>query len=373
MRLTAPALLVVVGALVLAAGRADAYPEFQFSTGATRCSECHLAPMGGGLLADYGRQEAGDTISDGGDGAFLHGLVEPPGWLAIGGDVRLAGFGRQGRGTEAAVFPMQAELSARVAFRGVSVEATAGVLEAIRDANPLAERIGSREHFVMYEPESQGWYVRAGRFHPAYGLRLADHTAYVQRYTGLHSLEESYGLGGGAHGERWDLHATLLTPLEVAPVVGRHGWGLAVEYERLTGESNGAWALSARGLRDDDGLDAWLGVSGKRWFEDSRILLSAQVDAGPQTIDGEGATSTVWRLAGYASAAYRPGSRWSAALTAHLFDPDVRVTGETSSALEARFALFPRAHWELAATLRGELASTDHASGLGLLQLHYYL
>ena len=59
------ALLVgaVLGLLALAAGTAAAYPQLQFTTGATRCGECHVSPDGGGLLTDYGRDEAGETLS----------------------------------------------------------------------------------------------------------------------------------------------------------------------------------------------------------------------------------------------------------------------------------------------------------------------
>ncbi|MDB4979467.1 MAG: hypothetical protein JWM82_219, partial [Myxococcales bacterium] len=66
---------------------AQAYPQFQFSSGTNRCSQCHQSPGGGGLLTSWGRDESGDTISLGGDGAFLHGLVALPSWLALGGDL----------------------------------------------------------------------------------------------------------------------------------------------------------------------------------------------------------------------------------------------------------------------------------------------
>ncbi len=80
MRLT----LVVALVLAVAAGRAEAYPQFQLSLGADRCSKCHFSPAGGGLINDYGRDEAGSTISRGGDGRFLHGAWTPPSWLQLG-------------------------------------------------------------------------------------------------------------------------------------------------------------------------------------------------------------------------------------------------------------------------------------------------
>src|ERR1700690_4595221 len=87
-RLTLCALAATFGLIALC-GRASAYPQFQFSSGTNRCSQCHYSPAGGRLITSWGRDESGDTISLGGDGAFLHGLVPLPSWLALRRGVRL--------------------------------------------------------------------------------------------------------------------------------------------------------------------------------------------------------------------------------------------------------------------------------------------
>ena len=71
---------------------AHAYPQFQLATGNARCSLCHYAPAGGGLLNAYGRGESADTISLGGrgDGDWLYGLYREPSWLKLGVDLRFA-------------------------------------------------------------------------------------------------------------------------------------------------------------------------------------------------------------------------------------------------------------------------------------------
>ena len=123
----------LLGAIVLIAGArpASAYPQFQFSSGTNRCSQCHYSPSGGGLLTSWGRDESADTISLGGDGAFLHGLVSLPSWLGIGGDFRLAVISNDvgnAQGTEFAWFPMQADLYLRVALgEAWSLNGTVGV------------------------------------------------------------------------------------------------------------------------------------------------------------------------------------------------------------------------------------------------------
>lgn len=364
--------LAVVAAL-FAARTAAAYPEFQFSTGASRCAECHFSPVGGGLINDYGRDEAASTISEAGDGRFLHGLVELPAWLALGGDVRIAALGKHVRGgTEAAVFPMQADLYARVGTDRWSALATFGILETIRRPQPLLDRIGSREHFVMYEEASKAWYARAGRFLPVFGLRMPDHTAYVRRYTGLHSLEERYAVGGGRVEGRWEVHATVMTPLELHPQVGRPGWGAAVLAERRNAEDTGSWAAHAKGQHVDGGIDGWLGASYKRWIEAHQLWLAAEVDLGAVVIAGAPA---IGRAVAYGAVHYRPAKRWGAALGAHLFDADLRLADNERIAIEARGSWFPRAHVELAALIRGSVTARELGRGdaLGFLQLHYYL
>src|SRR5438270_13602228 len=83
-------LVAAIGTFAFARGAA-AYPQFQFSSGTNKCGQCHFAPAGGGLLSSWGRSESGDTISMGGEGAFLHGAVKLPSWLALGFDLRFAG------------------------------------------------------------------------------------------------------------------------------------------------------------------------------------------------------------------------------------------------------------------------------------------
>lgn len=364
------AAIAAAALLVLAtAGDAAAYPEFQFSTGNSRCTDCHFSPAGGGLINDYGRFEAGSTISDGGDGSLLHGAWDPPSWLHLGGDVRVAALGKRVRGgIEEAIFPMQADLYARVEAGGLSLNATGGLLGQIRHPDSLGDRIGSREHYLMYQTGST--YVRAGRFFPVFGLRLPDHTAYVRRYTGLHTFEEIYGVGGGWSGDAWEVHATITTPLTLHPEVRPRGWGAAIYTERFVSEMNGLVALHGRAEEVDGRAVGWLGLSYKRWFEGASLLLAAEGEAGLTEIrDAE----YLNQLTGYAALHYRPASpvQWQLAL--HYHDPDARLGGQERGAIDARFSWFPKAHFEVSLLTRLEHIMNTGNVGLALLQLHYYL
>ncbi len=136
------------GCCSLASAReAHAYPQFQFSSGTTRCGQCHYSPSGGTLISSWGRDEAGDTISLGGDGSFLHGLWAPPAWLALGLDLRLAALRNDVGGAdspEVAFFPMQADLYTRLRLRRVLAERHRGRARRGAPAGSVARRAGRR-------------------------------------------------------------------------------------------------------------------------------------------------------------------------------------------------------------------------------------
>ncbi len=133
---------------------------------------------------------------------------------------------------------MQTDLYLRAGGERVSFNLTAGMRGGARDPQPpFVERLVSREHYLMYERES-GTYVRAGRFFPIYGIRSQDHTAYVRRYLGFHTLEEPYGIAAGTFGDTWEGHLSAFVPRPIDFL----GSGV---------KARGAAAYVARRLLDD--------------------------------------------------------------------------------------------------------------------------
>jgi hypothetical protein len=270
----------IVIAVLLAAARADAYPQFQWTSGTPQCAQCHFAPAGGGLLTPWGQDEGGDTIALGGDGHFLHGAVQLPEWLAIGGDLRVAALANDtgsSNGTELAVFPMQADLGVHAGGDKLAVAAVVGFRGAVRSGEPdsppsnppagdatspsLRSYFVARELYAISRAEAQaGVYVRAGRFAAPFGLRLADHTAYVRRYLGYNLLEETLGVGAGYLGDGWEVHATAFAfdPLQGST---RHEIGGAVMFEAQP--TDVALGVSARAGKTTDDSRAQAGVHAK--------------------------------------------------------------------------------------------------------------
>ncbi len=383
--LAALALLALL-ALVVVAGEARAYPHFQLSSGSATCSQCHVGPAGGGLLTPWGQDEHGDTVARGGDGRFLHGAIELPGWLQLGGNLRFAALANDAGGTEGAelaAFPMQVDLAVRVARGAWSAVAVAGLRGVVRSGAPASEDnpggearaaspasyAVSREHYVMWRPAEQGAYARAGRFAAPYGLRLADHTAYVRRYLGFNLLEETYGIGGGWLGDAWEVHATAFAsdPLQGSP---RREVGGAALFEARPAHTAvvGASARVAAGEADTR-LQA--GAHGKLWLEGARLLLQAEVHGVRQAFDAAGGDR--WQLAAYAGPVVVPARGLYAGAAYQVFTEDVEIRGVVRQAVEAWLAVFPRAHLEVMATARAQRIGPAERAYLGMLQVHYAL
>lgn len=362
-------LAFVVLALLVAAP-AGAYPQFQLTSATDRCIACHLSPAGGGLLNDYGRDEAGDTISRGGDGRFLHGAWTPPSWIAIGGDFRgAAGVKLRDPETEGLLFPMQAELYTRVQAHGLSLYLAAGLRGSAREPSPpLVERLASREHYVMYERDD--WYVRAGRFFPIYGLRSQDHTAYVRRYLGFHTLEEPYGLAGGYFASSWEAHVSAFVPRPVDVLgAGVPAKGLAASYERRILDDTAAFALQTRTAVAGTTRVA-LGAIGKRWFRQADVLLLGELDLQRESGDGVPAH---YQLAGYLGASTTLARGVLGGVAVQRWQPDVALP-TARDAVELNLQYFPRAHLELHLLVRATgQGDYDRPGLLSFLQVHYYL
>ncbi|MDQ3262063.1 MAG: hypothetical protein M3Y59_00150 [Myxococcota bacterium] len=137
----------------------------------------------------------------------------------MGGDLRLAGLLKDtgsSEGVQRAVFPMQADLSLRAGPEWLSATVVVGLRGVARaeERQPDSELpppplpVLSREHSLSSTLPGTPVTLRAGRFFAPYGLRLADHTAYVRRFLDQHLEQEPYGLSVSAVEEDWEVHGT---------------------------------------------------------------------------------------------------------------------------------------------------------------------
>jgi hypothetical protein len=380
----------LLGVIVLVAGARDAaaYPQFQFSSGTNRCSQCHYAPAGGGLLTSWGRDESADTISLGGDGAFLHGLVSTPSWLGVGGDFRYAFMQNDvgsPSGPEDAAFPMQADLYGRAALgEAWSVNATIGVRGIVRPEGSRLSGIGdqlmSREHYLMWRPSATGPYARVGRFFAPYGLRFVEHVYFVRRYTGFDLYQETYNASAGYVADEWEAHATLFAPVpQAAPEffggVAPQQYGFAGYAEKRIAKMSalaGQLRIAVGSLQST----YQVGGVGKLWIEGAKILFLGEGDL----IRQEYAANPTFgqnQWVSYLGANFYPMRGLMASLAYERFQEDLHVSTTGRNAYDVQVNFFPWAHCEVLLLGRYQLTGNGSTDGgtasLLMLQLHYYL
>ena len=380
------ALVVGLAALCLGARAAEAYPQFQFSSGTQRCAQCHYSPAGGGLLTSWGRDEGADTISRGGDGGLLHGAWTPPDWLALGGDFRGAAIDNDAGSSgpsELAVFPMQADLYGRVGFgnTGLSLYVEGGLRGTTRPGADTMidhiESVMSREHYLMWKPSSTGPYVRVGRFFAPYGLRMVEHIYYVRAVTGFNLYEETYNVSAGYLAEDWELHVTAFTPppgsLPLPLRSTATGSGAAAYAEKRFSDM-AALALQGRFTADKEQTLIQGGVVGKLWLDGPRILFLGELDLQRRATPGGNGSN---QMVAYFGPTFFPWKGVMVGLAAERYQEDLRVAGTAHSAFDIELNYFPWAHCEVVLLGRYQMNGTGLADGpadsLGMLQLHYYL
>jgi len=363
--------VIVVALFVLcAAGRADAYPQWQLSRDAT-CSSCHIAPDGGGLLTEGGLEVANTVAFRDADPGFLYGALSTPSWLVLGGDVRIATGLVQARHTGFAFFPMQAELSGTALHpSGFSVHATAGFRRPQTDGSAL-HALWSREHYVMWQQkpgEGTGLFVRAGRLMPTFGLRLAEHVVYTQRYGGRPLYYEAYAAALGYIDQRFEVHVTAFAHDRIASTA-EHGDGAALYAEARIG-THAAVGLSGKYSASDDQTRTFAGVTGKLYLEDSDIMLLGEAQLIRQHIDvGDLVTN---QLAIYALASRPLGSGLQLDVGLGHYAQDLSAN-LPRDCLDVNLHWFQSSHIEWLLTTRLEHLGGGPTAGYALAQLHYRL
>ncbi len=199
----------VVSALVLltsalpGATRAGAEPAF-LSKQYTRCTSCHISPIGGGLLSSYGRSLSSRELSLTGnrqpadpnsttpdpEAQFLFGaLGDKLGPLQLGVELRPSHIRSSFSGfTATRNILMNADVVAAIETHGWTLYGEAG-----REPVSPDPKFGSYEHWASYQAKS-GLGIRVGRFFPAYGVHFADHTSYNREDLGFDKYDQLYGV-----------------------------------------------------------------------------------------------------------------------------------------------------------------------------------
>jgi hypothetical protein len=377
--------LAVTLVVLLTSGRAQAYPQWQFSSGTGRCAQCHFSPSGGGIVTNYARDAVGEDLSSfEGDGAFAHGAIDLPKAVALQFDGRYAALYHdvgEASGAHKLFFPMQADLSLRLGLTdAISFVGVAGYRGQARGYDqPLGQGAAqpqggslfiSREHYLMWRPAAMGTYVRAGRFFAPFGLRLAEHNTYVRRDTGYNTLMESYNLSIGFVQSAWELHLTAFAP-DVVRHIGADEYGGAGLFEVRVGDAT-ALGLSGRAGMKTDRNRYTGGVFGKTYVEAAKFMLMTELDLTHSIY--EGGRYSDQAFAGYVGLVFFPYRGLWLTPFGERTQTNITVRDSAINAAGLQMNWFPYPHFEIMWQLRGQFPSASDKSAMSAVAfIHYYL
>lgn len=129
---------------------------------------------------------------------------------------------------------------------------------------------------------------------PTFGLRLAEHVVYTQRFGGRPLYHEAYGLGASFISDKAEVHATAFAHDRIVSNP-EHGDGGAIYGEARIG-ARAAVGVQAKYSKAEDVSNTYGGVTGKVYFPDAEILVLAEAQVVRQHIlaaSGDHATKLI--------------------------------------------------------------------------------
>jgi hypothetical protein len=264
-------ILIVMTLVCLGASTSLALPQFSLLNG-NRCSNCHVAPSGGGLRNDlgwYSNYDVGLIPRDSSIISWLYPSEESTvyfdGSLLLGTDIRIqSARSFQDPDAKRATFPMQATLYA--AYRPIRAFTLEGQFNAaaLRTAPNTDTRIqfpGQRmgAFSAIMQPSTSLPQVRIGFFRPSIGVRYDDHTMFPYNYVTSTSRQNI-----------------------VAPDYAEWGSELTWESERWLTVNLGIFGSEGLSqVRLSDGINSFSAVQG------NEATISARVVAWPRFLDNK--------------------------------------------------------------------------------------
>ena len=369
-----------------------AIPRFAVRSGAA-CSLCHTNPSGAGLRTAYGRAVferqflPSPWISElAGEGAGLHVDPRIGDAVALGADLRggyLRAMPRKGAPGLDSFFLMEANLHVGAELgRHVTLSYTHGAYGSFEAFGLL--------HFGLREsPADDAWsgYLKLGRFVPAYGVRLENHSTFTREGIGFSATMRDTGLEAGLAFRGLGLQASHLrgaltdkdpegtTYLRLEWAGGgalvRHLAGASLSYGPRQPAANPAITvmLDPAGGFEETRLGVHLGVAiGRLSYlgEIDRVAVRANpggMPAGGMPAGG-GATgragTQVRALLSYQELSFVPVQGIDVQLLHEYWDPDTALAGGRLQRWGGSVEVYPWEYVELKALYRRTYAPASH-------------
>lgn len=178
-----------------------AEPYLAVRTG-LKCMACHVNPAGGGKRNTYGQIYGQSVLPSQATTAPLGELMSR--YVDIGGDLRTSANVSMAPGDEEDQYEFATE---RATFY-IEGRLVPNRLTMYLDQR-LAPGVSNREAWLLYQTESQEWFLKAGSFYLPYGLRLEDDSAFIREATGVSFNNADNGLMVGHDLGHWSSRLSL--------------------------------------------------------------------------------------------------------------------------------------------------------------------
>lgn len=371
-------------AVFLVSFEASAFPEM-IRHGYVNCTACHTTLVGGGLLNEYGRSLSRELLSapsvfgkasSEDEGGFLHGAVTmPENWL-LGGDIRLLQtFAESKAASQGRFLVMQIDFDFSYQAREwLRFFGSFGRIESRKEDAVARDFITNPRYgveFVLSPAEqAERWVLRLGRFMPAYGIAVAEHTLVTRRYLDFSPSQERFAGELSWVNDRWSVIATGITGMANGNQNRIESGGI-LQVASAIGEKSKVGANVYRTKREDvpglktdrriDGVFALVGFN-KEWyalFEADRPVDAAgnagvveMLKVGREVLPG-------WHLFGVHEFANLDSSKTDPRFEAYSFGTE----------------WFPKPHWDFYGLYRKErnTSTTNDYQDVIWLIAHYYL
>jgi hypothetical protein len=361
-------LLCVFSLLVLVLADAVALPRFAARTGA-RCQSCHINPSGGAMRqawgAEYGREKlpvpSWATSFEAEDFTTLLTNV-----MGVGADFRTLYFYQQRPDSvrdKNAFFQMQGDLYVNFRLaKKVNIFLKKGLYSGF-------------EAFGLLNILPANGHVKVGKFVPAFGTRLDDHTAYIRTVTGFSPETGRPELTGAEVG---------IAPGRFSIVGGVYN---AADGYAGSGGNNKALLGRAEGMFEL-AQDVYLGIGGNIFTKESETGVRTSIyggfgsfSYGILAVVGEvdllrsaGVGEAVTGIASYVEGSCLVTQGLDLKLGYEFYDPDKDFKSGSQSRISVGCELFPIGGVEVRPMFRFNIEDpSDQRNDELQILLHFYL
>jgi hypothetical protein len=357
--------------LLLLAGQAHAFPDL-VRHGYASCTACHVSPTGGGITTAYGRSLSKELLSHWGaegEERWLY-AVTPPDWLDLGGDVRgVQTYVNTPTFTQQQAFYMQSDVEAAVNYKKFYAAGTAGA-QGGPEGTPDRGHFISRRHYLGYHPTDESS-VRVGRFYPAYGLNIPNHTVYTRKQLRFDEDNETDNVEASYSGEKADLFVTaILGRVDDYVDDWQRGAGVSTSYFFYDRFKVGVSYMHTK--TSDTSYDL-AGVYGILGFTKKLYMLSEIDSQWSHDLTGSGTSPQ--GIYSYQQLNYEFSQGFHVYLVEQLAYADLTDVSTRTDSWGVGTQLFPRPHFdfELEYAKERNLQIFTSYYDTGWLMLHFYL